>query len=203
MRICGGFKLSKCGGNRLLSQIKLGIAMLKPRSFVPLLFVFLSGCASVPPGLKFSEVKNEADIAVVYVYRLYAPSIVEKAGIKVDDVVVAELPSNSYTVLKLRSGTYTVKTEGLMTNQTLGKFARLSVTAGKSYYVNFGDEVGVFGNRGNSVLNMPDVLNMSNASNAINLTSAVRALSGEVTNIPSDLATCSYVAPVVSLLGPQ
>jgi hypothetical protein len=186
----------------LPSQIKLGVAMLKPCSFVPLLFVFLSGCASVPPGQKFSEVKNETDIAVVYIYRLSVPLVVGKTDIKVDDVVVAELPGNSYTVLKLRSGTYTFKTEGLMTNQSLSKFARLSVTAGKSYYVNFGDEVGVFGNRGNSLLNMPDVLNMSNAPNATNLTSAVRALSGEVTNILSDLASCSYVAPLVSWAGP-
>ncbi|MBE0621983.1 MAG: DUF2846 domain-containing protein [Burkholderiales bacterium] len=150
------------------------------RTFILPLLVFLSGCASVPSGPRFFEVKNETDAAVAYVYRLHTPPYMRKPDIKVNNVVVGELPVDSYTVLKLKPGTYAIKTDwGLLDNLILSKSATLSVTAGKSYYVNFAGRVGVIGTT---------------------VTYGAHVLSGEITDISTDLASCSYVAPQVSSL---
>jgi hypothetical protein len=109
-----------------------------------------------------------------------------KPDIKVGDVFVAELPTDSYTVIRLRPGTYTVKTDwGFLDNPILSKSATLSVVAGKSYYVNFGGGLGIGGVRMLPVTVEADVS------------------SGEITAVPPDLATCSYITPQVSILGSQ
>ena len=83
--------------------------MLKILLVILALLVLLSGCNSVPRVQNFTEVKVEPNSAVVYIYRLRTPPYARKPDIKVNDIVVAELPTDSYTVLKLRPGTYTIK----------------------------------------------------------------------------------------------
>lgn len=162
---------------------RLGIKIMKQNTFIVLLCIFLSGCASAPQGPRFSEVKIYSDTAVVYVYRLHTPPYMRKPDIKVNDVVVGELPTDSYTVLRLRPGTYTIKTDwGFLDNLILSKSATLSVISGKSYYINFAGQLGIIGTT---------------------TTYGAHVLSGEVTQIPPGLASCSYVAPQVPLLGPQ
>jgi hypothetical protein len=120
---------------------------------------------------------------VVYIYRLHTPPYARKPDIKVGDIVVAELPTDSYAIIKLRPGTYTIKTDwGLLDNLSLSKSTTLSVSAGKSYYVNFAGK---------------PVILLTTA------TISAYVLSGEITTIPLHLAACSYVAPHVSLLGLQ
>ena len=157
--------------------------MLITRFFILTVLILLSGCASVPSGPRFSAVGNEPNVAIVYVYRLHTPPYMRKPDIKVGDVVVAELPTDSYTVLKLKSGTYTIKTDwGFLDNLILSKSTTLSVMAGKSYYVNFAGNLGVFGTT---------------------VTYGAHVLSGEITTIPPELTTCSYITPQVTVLGPQ
>lgn len=153
--------------------------------------VLLTGCASVPEWFfpegpvphppRFSVLENEPGSAIVYVYRLHTPPYMKKPDIKVGDVVVVELPTSSYTALRLKPGTYTLKIDwGFLDNLILSRSATLSVEAGKSYYVNFaGKFLGTVATYGAHVLG------------------------GEATSIPPELSTCSYVAPQVSMLGPQ
>jgi hypothetical protein len=127
--------------------------------------------------------ENQSDAAVVYIYRLHTPPYMRKPDIKVGDVVVAELPVDSYTAIKLKSGTYTIKTDwGFLDNLILSKSATLSVVAGKSYYVNFAGRGGFIGTT---------------------MTYGAHVLVGEANTIPSELTTCSYIAPTVPLLAPQ
>lgn len=157
--------------------------MTKLRSLILTFLFLLTGCASAPQGPKFSMLKNEPGTAIVYIYRLHTPPYMRKPDIKVGDVAVAELPTDSYTVLRLKPGTYTLKTDwGFIDNPILSRSATLSVEAGRSYFVNFAGRAGLVGTV---------------------VTYGAHVLSGEAVDIPPDLATCSYIAPQVSMLGPQ
>jgi hypothetical protein len=143
--------------------------------------ILLSGCASVPEGPRFSVVENESETAIVYVYRLYTPPYMRKPDIKVNDIMVAELPTDSYTVIRVKSGTYTFKTDwGFLDNLILSKSAKISVEAGKSYYINFAGKLGLIGTTA---------------------TYGANVLSGELTSIPPELKNCSYIKPQVAVLG--
>ena len=123
------------------------------------------------------------DMAVVYVYRLHTPPVMLKPDIKVRDVAVAALPTDSYTVLRLKPGTYAIKTDwGFLNNPPLSKTAILSVEAGISYYVNFAGKLGI---RGTTA------------------TYGAQVIIGEATTIPPELTTCTYVAPNVPMPDPQ
>ena len=157
--------------------------MLKILSLALWFLIFLSGCNSVPQVPNFAEVKAEPNTAVVYIYRLRTPPYARKPDIKVNDIVVAELPTNSYTALKLKSGTYTIKTDwGFLDNLILSRSASLSVVENKSYYVHFAGNAGLIGTT---------------------VSYGARVLVGDATTIPSDLASCSYVAPLVASPDPQ
>lgn len=113
--------------------------------------LLLQGCATGPKGPFFAPASPSAEAATVYVYRLDTPPYLRKPDVKINDVVVGELPTNSYTVVKLKPGNYTVKTnwngtlslglDGLILNADTA----LSVAAGKSYYVNLVGRLSVAG----------------------------------------------------------
>ena len=131
----------------------------------------------------FSEADSQTDSALVYVYRLDTPPYKRKPDVLVDETFIAELPTESYTILRLKPGMYTIKTDwGLLDNLILSRSTTLTVAAGKSYYVNFAGKLGIFGTVA---------------------TYGAHVLSGEITSIPTELRTCSYVAPRISLLGPK
>jgi hypothetical protein len=150
----------------------LGITM-KMRLLLIFLTV-LAGCATVPAGPKFSAIENAPDAANVYVFRLYTAPYLRKPDLKVNDAVVGELPTNSYTVLRLKPGTYMIGTDwGILDGLILNKSATLSVEPGKSYYVHFTGSTRVIGT---TVTYGPGVS------------------TGDARDAAGDLAACSFVA---------
>lgn len=134
-----------------------------------------------PKGPKFSRIADQPDTAAVYFYRPFMPLAGLDLRLKVGDAAVAELPTDTYTVIRMRPGTYTIKTDwGALHNLSLSRSETLSVSAGKSYYVTFTAKQIAF---------------------VYLLETRTYILSGELDEIPPDLAACSYVAPRVSLIG--
>ncbi|WP_411880368.1 DUF2846 domain-containing protein [Polaromonas sp. YR568] len=142
--------------------------------------LLLQGCATGQKGPSFTPAPRSDDVATVYVYRLDTAPYLRKPDVKVNDVVVSELPTNSYTVLKLKPGNYTVKTDwngafslgldGLILNAS----TTLSAVAGKSYYVNLAGKLGVI---------------------VTTVTYGAKVTSEELTEPPGAIYQCSFVPP--------
>lgn len=141
---------------------------------LPIFVAALAGCATVPAGPRFSGIENAPDAANVYVFRLYTAPYLRKPDLKLNDVVVGELPTNSYTVLRLKPGTYKIGTDwGFLDGLILNKSATLSVEPGKSYYVHFTGSTRVIGT---TVTYGPGVS------------------TGDAQDAAGDLTACSFVA---------
>lgn len=123
----------------------LGLNM-KMRFLLIFFILALVGCTTPPAGPKFSAVESTSDTAIVYVFRLHTAPYLRKPDIAVNGTAVAELPTYSYTVLRLKQGTYKIGTDwGLFDGPILNKATTLSVEVGKSYYVHFTGKSGVAG----------------------------------------------------------
>lgn len=120
--------------------------MMKTRTLLIFLACVLVGCATAPTRPMFSGVESTPDAAIVYVFRLHTAPYLRKPDLKVNGTTVSELPTNSYTVLRLKQGTYTIGTDwGLLDGLILNKTTSLSVEAGRSYYVHFTGQTGLVG----------------------------------------------------------
>lgn len=150
--------------------------------------MLLQGCASTPRGPSFAATPPSDETAVLYVYRLHTPPYLRKPDIKINDVVVAELPTDSYTVLRLRPGNYTVKADwngplslgldGLILNVSTS----ISMSAGKSYYVNLAGKLGLI---------------------ATTVTYGAAVTSGELSESPREIYGCSFVPPASVTIEPK
>lgn len=166
----------------LFPSVVLG-ALLTACTVPPSVVEWSRDFVPAPKGPEFSRIDDQPDTAAVYFYRPFMPLAGLDLLLKVGDVAVAELPTDTYTVIRMRPGTYTIKTDwGALHNLSLSRSEMLSVSAGKSYYVKF-----------------------TAAAIAFVMILGVRTyiLSGELDEIPPDLAACAYVVPRVSLVGSE
>jgi hypothetical protein len=119
---------------------------MKMRILLTVFVLILVGCTTPPVGPKFSAVESTSDTAIVYVFRLHTAPYSRKPDITINGIAVAELPTYSYTVLRLKQGTYRIGTDwGLFDGLILNKATTLSVEVGKSYFVHFTGKSGLAG----------------------------------------------------------
>ena len=120
--------------NRLLAITLLAFATL------------LSGCASTPRGPQFVQQPSPTEAATLYVFRLSTPPYARKPDIRINGIVVAELPTNSYFTVSVPPGKYEIKSDyGLLDNLFLSKSTIVNAMAGKSYFVEFTGKLGIYG----------------------------------------------------------
>lgn len=162
---------------------------LSPSSLLLFLIVVMLTACTVPSsviermresssevnGTPFSRLDERSDVATVYFYRTLSAPLKLNPQLKVNGTVVAELAGDTYTVIQLKPGTYTIMADwGALYALSLNVSDTLTVSAGKSYYAKIYSEVVTY-------ISYADVHTHMQLN--------------ELTQVPEDLAACKYVEP--------
>ncbi|MCW8127834.1 DUF2846 domain-containing protein [Microbulbifer halophilus] len=114
-----------------------------------LLFLFMSGCATVPEGAlaydKADVGEPTSEKGVVVLYRKMVPPVMYSVTATLNGKAFSKLPNKSFVWAYVEPGKHEIKIKWPFIATTPGETINLNVEPGKYYFVEFGGSTNVSG----------------------------------------------------------